>query len=64
MYTINEEKLLLLSAIATIQKEMVDKNIPLETLNDNMPLEILQRYYNLIACLIKLNWQEIERRKY
>jgi hypothetical protein len=63
MYTINEEKLLLLSAIATIQKEMFD-NIPSETLNDNIPLEILQRYYNLIACLIKLNWQEIERRKY
>ena len=63
MYTINEEKLLLLSAIATIQKEMFD-NMPSETLNDNIPLEILQRYYNLIACLIKLNWQEIERRKY
>ena len=47
------EKLILLQALETITKEMTSQNTS---------LDLVQRYNNLVGCLIQLNWKEVGTR--
>lgn len=51
---INAEKIILLQGIQQLIQKMAD---------DEPTLDLLDRYSNLVACLIDLNWKECGKRE-